>query len=246
MLRKSIKYYLPAVNPFLFIIFSWISSPAMAQRQGMLPLHAKVLGPGRLSVQAGSQFSSSGRPQRKSFLRVWRLAIAEGREPECNNRDWGVSFWRVVAKKIANWRMSADEIAMQVVKWFIQSLLIELKVNRGPSKLKSGFEISSKKLFSGWRLSIEEEQAEMREVMYVMFLKNIYSPHLRIIEETSICPTLGRKSLIKGPSVVKCSPRPLRKELGGCKYINFHHINKNIHLTPTGNLQWSAAALFTR
>ena len=70
----------------------------------------------------------------------------------------------MVAKKIANWRMSADEILMQVVKWFIQSVLMELKVNRGPSKLKSGFERSSKKLFSGWRLSIEEDQAKMREV----------------------------------------------------------------------------------
>jgi hypothetical protein len=65
----------------------------------------------------------------------------------------------VVAKKIANWRMSADEISMQVVKWFIQ-----FKVKIGLSKLKSGFVGLSKKLFSGWRLSIEEDQAKMREV----------------------------------------------------------------------------------
>jgi len=63
--------------------------------------------------------------------------------------------------------------------------------------------------------------------MYVMFLENIYSLHPRIIEETSICPTLGHR-LIKGPSVMNCSPRPLGKQLGGCKYKNFQHINKNI------------------
>jgi len=147
MTSESTKWNLLAVKLFLSIILSFISLPAAVHRQGMILLHnvlAWVMKLGRLSVHAISQFASSGRPHWKSFLRVSRLRLDV--DVRGGRRDSGVCVWRVVAKKTANWRISADETLMQVLSCACQEFLIPSRVSKG----------GCKKLFSVWRLLVKE------------------------------------------------------------------------------------------
>ena len=105
---------------------------------------AGVMKLGRLSVHAISQFASSGRPHWKSFLRVSRLRLDV--DVKGGRRDSGVCDCRVVAKKTANWRISADETLMQVLSCACQEFLIPSRVSKGECK----------KLFSVWRLLVKE------------------------------------------------------------------------------------------
>jgi hypothetical protein len=44
---------------------------------------------------------------------------------------------------------------------------------------------------------------------------------------------------------MKSSPCPLRSQLGISKYMDFHHINENVHLAPVGNLFRHLARAFS-
>jgi len=120
---------LPAVNPFLLIIFSTISLPAAAQRQGIAEKQfwvSTLLNPGRLSVQAVSQLASSGRPQTKSALRVSRFSMAVV-VVTLDEMDSLTNFWRVAAKNAANWSISADDTLIHVCGCACQSFLIDIR-----------------------------------------------------------------------------------------------------------------------
>ena len=70
--------------------------------------------PGRCSVQATSQFNSSGRPQSNWVISLSLLAESSP----------GVPVWRVMAKKMANWSISALDTSMHVEGWAIQESLM--------------------------------------------------------------------------------------------------------------------------